>query len=195
MDLQIYAKDVELNVYSEEYIHKKMSKLERHLRALSGAKIEVEKTSAKAQEDQFVAQCTLMVNGRTLRGQESGLSLFEAIDSLSDVMDRQIRRYKTKYYRTSQGRRSARVSQRKEETGVEVAPANGNLTGVESDDFGQVVRTKRFPMSPMSVDEAITQMELLSHDFFFFYNVDQGQFNVLYRRKIGDYGLIQPELS
>ncbi|MBM3945494.1 MAG: ribosome-associated translation inhibitor RaiA [SAR202 cluster bacterium] len=191
MDLQIYAKDIELNVYSEEYINKKLSKLERHLKAVTGAKVEVEKTSARNQADQFVAQCTVTVNGRTLRAQESGPSLFEAVDVLADVMDRQIRRYKTKYYRTSQARRTARAGQRKEA----VPDAAGAATAEQSsEDFGKVVRVKRFKMPAMNVEEAVTQMELLSHDFFFFFNAEANQFNVLYRRQEGDYGLIEPEL-
>ena len=60
---------------------------------------------------------------------------------------------------------------------------------------GVIVRVKRFRVAPMSPEEAIEQMELLGHDFFVFYNADGGQFNVVYRRRDGDYGLIQPELD
>jgi putative sigma-54 modulation protein len=156
MELQIHSKGLEINDYTHEYIRKKLGKLERHLTALTSAKVEVAKTSARAQNQQFFAQCTLSANGRFLRGQETGVSILEAIDALSEVMDRQIRRYKTKYYRTSQARRTARAGQRKQAdtsaAGVAAAPAG-------SEGFGKVVRTKRFQMSPMSVEEAIAQME------------------------------------
>ena len=62
-------------------------------------------------------------------------------------------------------------------------------------DLGRVVRTKRFPMKPMSVEDAAMEMELLSHDFFLFYNVDSREYNVVYRRSDGDYGVIEPELA
>ncbi|MBM3949036.1 MAG: ribosome-associated translation inhibitor RaiA [SAR202 cluster bacterium] len=190
MELQIHAKGLELNDDTQEYIRKKLGKLERHLTALTAAKVEVARTSARAQNQQFIAQCTLSVNGRFLRGQETGLSILEAIDTLAEVMDRQIRRYKTKYYRTSQARRSARAGQRKQ---ADVSAAVVSAMPPEPEGLGKVVRIKRFPMSPMSVEDAIAQMELLSHNFFF--NADANQFNLLYRRRSGDYGPIQPDLT
>ena len=63
------------------------------------------------------------------------------------------------------------------------------------DEFGRVVRTKHFPMKPMTVEEAIMEMELLDHDFFLFNNTETDEYNVVYRRREGDYGIIEPELS
>ena len=69
--------------------------------------------------------------------------------------------------------------------------------GAEEEDLfeGQIVRTKRFSMTPMSEEEAIDQMELLGHDFFVFYNATIDSVNVLYRRSDGNFGLLQPELA
>ena len=64
----------------------------------------------------------------------------------------------------------------------------------EEQEERRIVRVKRFAVSPMSEEEAIEQMELLGHDFFVFYNPNAGRFNVLYRRKDGNYGLLEPEL-
>jgi putative sigma-54 modulation protein len=71
--------------------------------------------------------------------------------------------------------------------------------GFEEDEFEdeepRIVRSKRFPMTPMHAEEAVEQMELLGHAFFVFFNAEEGEINVLYRRDDGDYGLLQPELA
>ena len=191
MDIIIHAKNIELNPEAEQYIQRKFSRLQRHLKTVSDAKIEVSRTSVRSKPDLFVAQMTLAAGSRILRGQESDLSLFAAIDAVTDVMDRQIRRYKGKVYRNAQGKKAGKIA---------------TLVADDSEDFedredafipelGSVVRTKRFPMKPMSVEDAAMQMELLSHDFFLFYNDSANEYNVVYRRSDGGYGVIEPELA
>ena len=63
------------------------------------------------------------------------------------------------------------------------------------EELGKLVRTKRFVMTPMSVEDAILQMEMLGHNFFLFFNTDSDEYNVAYRRNDGDYGLIEPQLT
>ena len=109
MDIRISTKNFDLSPEAESYIQKKFGRLERHLKPISGARLEVTRTSARALADRMTAQMTLTVNGYTLRGQEKGVNLFAAIDSVTDVMDRQIRRFKGKVYKTHQARRSARM--------------------------------------------------------------------------------------
>ena len=76
-----------------------------------------------------------------------------------------------------------------------VEPLPVDLEDELEEESSTIVRTKRFQMRPMDAEEAVEQMELLGHDFFVFYNADDGEVNVLYRRKDGDYGLLQPELQ
>lgn len=195
MDIKIYAKNLDLNTESEEYIHKRFSRLERHLKSVSDAKLEISRTAARSQPNRITAQLTLKTGGATLRGQEAGQNLFAAIDAVTDVMDRQIKRYKGKVYRSSKAKKAARNQDAVVEAQL---PAPDEDT--EDDDesltsFGKVVRTKRFPMKPMTVDDAVSEMELLSHDFFLFRNTDSNEYNVVYRRHDGDYGIIEPELS
>ena len=192
MDIRIFTKNIELNPDAEAYIHKKLNRLERHLKQISDAKIEVSRASGRSQKNNVIAQMTCSVGGYTLRGQESGPNLFAAIDGVTDVMDRQIRRYKGKVYRSAQGRKGAKEIGAMAEFPVEDV-------GTEEDEIllnelGKVVRTKRFRMNPMAVEDAILQMELLSHDFFLFHNIDTNEYNVAYRRSDGDYGVIEPEL-
>ena len=192
MVLQVLTKNIELNSQSSDYIQKKFQRLERHIKPVPDAKLEVSLTSSRSQADRFVVQLTLTGKGYTLRAQERGPSLFAAVDTVTDVMDRQIRRYKGKAYRTEQARRAGKAGSH-DETG-ETANAVG-LEDVDADDLlePRVVRTKRFPVPPMFVEDAILEMELLDHSFFLFYNIDSREYNVAYRRQDGDYGVIEPE--
>ena len=137
----------------------------------------------------------MKTGGATLRGQEAGQNLFAAIDAVTDVMDRQIRRYKGRVYRSSKAKKTARFQDALVE--AQLPTLDDEAEGDEEflTDFGKVVRTKRFPMKPMTVDDAVSEMELLSHDFFLFRNLDSNEYNVVYRRHDGDYGIIEPELS
>ncbi len=189
MDLQIHATQINLNDGAREYIQKKYRRLERHMKGLSEARLELTGTSSRSKDDRVVAQMTLSTGRHVLRGQERGPDLYAAMDAVADVMDRQIQRYKGKVYKSEQPRDSLRA-----------APVSDAQTGLDEvplpdDSDGRVVRTKRFAVTPMGVDDAIDHMELLSHSFFLFYNVDTEEYNVVYRRRDGDYGVIEAELT
>ena len=195
MDIQIYAKNLDLNTETEEYIHKRFSRLERHLKSISDAKLEISRTAARSQPDRITAQLTLKTGSATLRGQESGLNLFAAIDAVTDIMDRQIKRYKGKVYRSSKAKKTARAQDAILEAQLPDPDDDEEEEEETETGLGKVVRTKRFPMKPMTVDDAVFEMELLSHDFFLFHNTDSNEYNVVYRRHDGNYGIIEPELS
>ena len=193
MDIQIQAKNIDLNPNAEQYIQKKFDRLRRHLPNLDDAKMEVSMTQARATRDRVQAQMTLNISGYTLRGQDRGVNLFAAVDGVTDVVDRQIRRFKGKVYHSSQARKSR--------TGFRDIPPEAVIEMPDADEeeaieeIGQVVRTKRHSMPPMSVEDAILQMEMLGHSFFLFFNMDTDEYNVAYRRRDGDYGVIEPELA
>ena len=192
MEIKIQARDLELNDRAETYIQKKFDRLERHLSQVSGAKIEVHPASGKSRGKAIVAQMTLSTGKHTLRGQDSGVNLFAAVDAVTDIVDRQISRLKGKRYRSNQTRKAARSA------GVPEAllPEDVNLESEDAEEeLGQLVRTKRFSMTPMSIEDAILQMDLLDHSFYFFFNSDTEEYAVAYRRTDGGYGLIEPETA
>ena len=192
MDITIHAKNIDLNPKAEDYIQRKFSSIQRRVQNITDAKIEVQRTNARSSSDRIQAQMTLRVAGFTLRAQDSGPNLFAAVDSVSAAVDRQVRRFKGKVYHTAQAKKAGR--------GMRDIPPDGmvDLPDLDEEDvreeIGQVVRTKRFEMTPMSVEDAILQMEMLGHSFFLFFNMDTGEYNVAYRRRDDDYGLIEPEL-
>ena len=198
MEMQILSRNMKLSGHSEEYIQKKVARLERHLREQVEARLELRRTARRSETDRFVAQMTINASGATLRGQETGLTLFAAVDAVTDVMDKQIRRYKGRAYRTSQARRSARSQAMREDVGAlleEIAAADEEDQEESLEEIGTVVRVKRFAMKPMTVEDAIMEMELLDHDFFLFHNAETDQHSVVYRRTDGDYGVIEPDAS
>ena len=105
MEIKIQARNMEITDRAESYIQKKFDRLERHLSQISDAKIEVYRSSARSQAKSVIAQMTLSTGKYTLRGQDSGVNLFAAVDAVTDVVDRQISRLKGKVYRSGQSGR------------------------------------------------------------------------------------------
>lgn len=194
MDTQIFARNMKLNARSEEYIQKKVARLERRLREDVSAKFEISRTAARSQTDRFVVQMTISARGATLRGQESGSTLNAAVDAVTDVMAKQIRRYKGRAYRTAQARRSARGQAMREDADALLYERDDDDAPDDdaADELGSLVRVKHFAMKPMTTEEAIMEMELLDHNFFLFRNSDIDEYSVVYRRGDGDYGVIEP---
>ena len=193
MDIRIQSKNIDLNPQAEAYIQRKFDRIQRHLQNISDAKIEVSRTRGRSTGDRVQAQMTLNIAGYTIRGENSAVNLFAAVDSVADIMDRQIRRFKGKVYLTAQAKRSGRgFRDIPTEAIVDMPDSIAEEEAIE--EIGEIVRTKRFPMTPMSVEDAILQMGMLGHSFFLFFNMDTSEYNVAYRRNDGDYGVIEPEL-
>jgi putative sigma-54 modulation protein len=180
MKLQIIAKNnVEVSETIRAYVEKKVGKLGRYLPTLDEGKVEISREGAKLPEQRFTVQVTLDSRGVLIRAQEKSKDMRTAIDKIVNVLSKRIERYKGKLYDKNRGVSFARQGAAIEEEEIE-APK-------------RVVKTKHFLVKPMPVDEAISQMELLGHDFFLFMDADTERLNLLYRRDDGNYGLIEPE--
>ena len=180
MKLQIVAKNnVEVSEALEAYVEKKIGKLDRYLPSISEGKVEISREGAKLPEQRFTVQVTLDSKGVLIRAQEKSKDIRAAIDKVTDVLSKRVERYKGKLYDKGRGTSFARQG---------AAIEAGQITAPR-----RVVRSKRFLVKPMPVDEAVSQMELLGHDFFLFMDADTERLNLLYRREDGDYGLIEPE--
>ena len=183
MDLILKGKNVEVTDRLREYVEQKIGKLDRYLPSISEAWVELSSEETKAAQDRQVCQVTVRSNGTILRAEERSDDMFSAIDTVLDKMYRQIARYKGKRKNRWRG------------AGTTVEPLPIALGEELEEEVRSIVRVKRFPMTPMVPEEAVEQMELLGHDFFVFFNAEEGRINVLYRRKGGNYGLLQPELD
>jgi putative sigma-54 modulation protein len=190
VSVTIHARDLSVTPRLREYVEKKVSKLDRYLPTINEARVDLaEVKAARSASDRQVAQLTIHTRGGVLRAEERKDDIFAAVDAVLDKMTRQIERYKGKRWR---GRGNG--------AGVEAlgltAEAEAPEAEAEEESQPVVVRRKRFSLSPMNEAEALEQMEMLGHEqFFVFYNADTNRVNVLYRRKDGGYGLIDPEIG
>ena len=154
---------------------KKLNKLDRYFSKEAEALIRFRQQRG----GRNIAEITVSVDGLILRAEENSNDMYLSIDRAVDKLESQIRRYRTKL--------GKRVRDARAETPEEV------VEPVYEEVSYDVVRTKKFPVKPMDVDDAITQMELLGHNFFMFMNAENDSINVLYRRNDGSYGLLVPE--
>ncbi len=182
--VEISVHNLDLTDRLQDYVTKKVSKLDRYLDRLEEAKVDLSYVkSARSAGDRQVAQITVRGRGALLRAEERTDDIYSAIDNALEKINRQVDRYKG---RSRRGRGDGRPA----------SAAAGSPTAEESEAGVEIVRRKKFRLTPMDEQEAIEQMGLLSHeDFFVFLNAATNQVNVLYRRRDGTYGLIEPEVA
>lgn len=176
MKLNFTGKNIEVTEALKDVTEKKLSKLDKYFQS------DVEGNVIYSVERNWkILEITINLPGTILRAEESSDDMYTSIDNAVDILERQIRKYKTKLqkrYQTGETIRFENVMPLKEE-----------------EDKPKIVKTKRFGMKPMNVEEAVLQMELLRHSFYVFMNADSEEVSVVYKRKDGNYGLIEPEFE
>ena len=186
LEVEIYGHNVEVTERINDYVTKKVSRLDRYLPGIEEARVDLAFVkSARSSADRQVAQITIRGKGFILRSEERADDIFAALDTAVDKMQRRIERFKGKHYRgRGDGKSAAEVTETK-------------IPEEESGELGPVIaRRKHFPILPMNELEAIEQMLLLGHEnFFIFFNPNSNAINVLYRRRDGRLGLIEPVIA
>ena len=172
MKVTVIAKNMELTDALKEIVQKKISKLEKYFEANVEAK-----ATLTVQKNRQIIEVTIPFNGVILRGEEATSDMYKSLDLVEEKLERQIRKQKTKLSRKNNG--SLRFAE--------------NNIDVKSEEEGKLVRVKKFGVKPMDSEEAILQMDLLGHNFFVYQDADSNKVNVIYKRKDGDYGLLEPE--
>jgi putative sigma-54 modulation protein len=184
VEVEIYARSMEVTDRITDYVTKKMGKLDRFIPGIEESRVDLAYVkSARSSTDRQVAQITVRGKGFILRSEERADDIFAAFDTALDKMQRRIERVKGKRQRgRGDGKSAAEI----------MAEAVPEEEAVEED--GPIVaRRKTFRLPPMDELEALDQMQLLGHEnFFIFYNANTNSVNVLYRRRDGSYGLIEP---
>ena len=179
MKFTIRGENVSVTDALREYIEKKISKLERYFDSPTKSEVHV---NLKVYNDTQAIEVTIPMKSLLLRAEEQHADMYAAIDLVVEKLERQVRKYKTRVNRKA-----------RQNGGVRQMFSAAVETKMEEDDDFQVVRTKRFSLKPMDVTEAILQMDMLGHNFFVFSDAETSNTNVVYRRKDGKYGLIEPE--
>ena len=180
MELQITGTNMEITPTVRRYVERKLGKLNRHLQNIIESRVEISEEKTRSPRQHYLVRVTVNGSGAAFHGEERGEDLFKAIDRVAAIMIRQLEHHKGKLYNRGRGSSLARGEFSEES---------------EPEPPRKVVKIKRFVVKPMTQEEAIDQMKLLGHDFFLFFNADVDEFRLLYRRKDGDYGLIELELG
>ncbi|MEW6650610.1 MAG: ribosome-associated translation inhibitor RaiA [Chloroflexota bacterium] len=184
--IEVFTRNLELTDRIQDYVIKKVSKIDRLINDVEDTRVDLSYVkSARSAADRQVAQITIRGKGYILRAEERADDLFAAIDEAVEKMQRQISRFKGKRQR---GRGDGTPAS-------EVVPqlAAGEI---EAEEAPVIARRKTFSLVPMDEMEAIEQMKLLGHeDFFVFFNANTNAINVLYTRRDGSFGLIEPKLG
>ncbi|MBW4575618.1 MAG: ribosome-associated translation inhibitor RaiA [Aphanothece sp. CMT-3BRIN-NPC111] len=188
MKLVIQGKNIEITDAIREYVHQKIEKAVSHFQNMT-TEVDVHLSVARNPRvtSKQIAEVTLYANGTVIRAQEGSETLYASIDLVADKIARQLRKYKE--------RRLAQKTHAQPKTGevVEQEPVDSNLIGDRTPELPtEVVRTKYFAMPPMTIQEALEQLQLVDHDFYMFSNAETGEINVIYERNHGGYGVIQP---
>ncbi|GET43526.1 ribosome hibernation-promoting factor, HPF/YfiA family [Microseira wollei] len=188
MKLVIHGRNIEITDAIREYVHQKIEKAANHFLNTTN-EIDVHLSVARNPriDSKQTAEVTVYANGAVIRAEESSENLYASIDLVADKIARQLRKYKE--------RRLDKKTQTQVKTSdvVEQAPVETDLIGSRTPELpSEVVRTKYFAMPPMTIEEALEQLELVGHDFYMFRNAETGEINVIYERNHGGYGVIQP---
>ena len=185
LKVEVFGHNLDVTDRIHDYVVKKVGKLDRYLSEMEEARVDLAfEKAARSAADRQVAQITVRGKGSILRAEERSEDIFAAVDTAIDKMQRQMERYKGKQRRGRGDGKSA----------ADLVPVEQET--YEEEEAPVIARRKRFALSPMDEMEALEQMALLGHDqFFVFYNANTNAMNVLYRRRDGTYGLIEPEIG
>ena len=178
MKVTVIGKNIEVTPALKDMIEKKISKLDRYF----DEEVKARATLAVQKNNQIV-EVTIPFNGVVLRVEETTDDMYKSIDQVETKLERKIRKQKTKL--TRRNNESLRYSAINEMAFDEVR--------IDEDEENKIVRTKSFMVKPMHEEEAILQMELVGHSFFVYQDANSNKINVIYKRKDGQYGVLEPE--
>jgi putative sigma-54 modulation protein len=189
MKLVIHGKNIEITDAIREYVQNKIEKAVSHFQTITN-EVDVHLSVARNPRinPRQAAEVTIYANKTVIRAEESSESLYASIDLVADKISRQLRKYKERL----QNKKSSvpDVDEVAVETVAEILP---DLIGDRTPELPEeVVRTKYFAMPPMTMSEALEQLQMVGHDFYMFHNLETGEINVIYERNHGGYGVIQP---
>ncbi|MFZ5754897.1 MAG: ribosome hibernation-promoting factor, HPF/YfiA family [Bacillota bacterium] len=176
MKFQIRGKNIPVTNSLKEYVEKRLGKLDKYFENNPEAIV-----TLVIEKEQHRVEVTIPINGLILRGEEESIDMYSSIDLVVEKLEKQINKYKT------------RLSKKVKAVSIKDIAPDPCGEKISEDEAPKVLRTKRFAIKPMPVDEAILQMNLLGHSFFVFSNAETEEVNVVYKRKDGNYGLIEPE--
>ena len=179
MAVKIRGKNIDVTLALKDYVEKRVMTITKQFKVVGEISVVM-----RVEKNNHIVEITVPASGIVLRAQESTNDMYGSIDNCVEKIERQIHKYKTRLMRRKYNNfRDDYVAAPPDK---EEEPA---------DEEFNIVRNKKYVLRPMSVQEAVMQMNLLNHDFFIFFNDEVESISIVYRRKNGDYGLITPEMK
>ncbi len=178
MDLQIASKNIDMTPALRQYVERKIGKFTRHLPSILESKVEITAEGTKSPQQRFLVRVTVNPKGTVLHGEERADDVFAAIDRVADVMTRQLEHFKGKLY--EKGRGTSFIRSKTETPIAEATPE---------------IEIERPVLKPTSVADATDQLEFSGQTFFLFLNPETKEVNLIYKRRNGNYAVIQPEIA
>lgn len=188
MDLVVKGKNMDVTDSLRDYAQQKIGRITKIFEGIIDAQVAMNVIKNKSVHDNQIVEVTLHLSGGVIRGEEAKDNMYAAIDLVTDKLERQLRRFKGKH-RTNFDRTKTSAGVLEIEAPVAVVEPE---EFEEESDTSQIVRNKQIKVELMGAEEAVRQMEMLGHDFFVFKNNDSQDISILYRRRDGHYGLIEP---
>jgi putative sigma-54 modulation protein len=186
MELVIKGKNIELTESLRDYAAKKLGRITKHVDGIRSTQVELSVIKNPSVADNQVVEVTLFANGNVIRGEEASDSMYASIDLVSDKIERQLRRHKQRLEDRRHHRQKTALAVVSEEEAIEVASES---------ESPQIVRVRSYELKPMAPEDAAYQLDLSGKDFLVFVNRDNDQVSVIYHRRDGNYGLIEPRLA
>jgi len=176
MKVTVSGKNISVRPSIREYVEGKLDKFDKYFKS----DVDIKVTLGVEKDRQTVEITMPLDHGVTFRAEETSEDMYSSIDMVMDKLTKQMRKHKTKIERRYHKQGSIKVA---------------DIPDYEEEvEESKIVRTKSFPIKPMDPEEAVLQMEMLNHGFFVFMNGDTEEVNVVYIRKDGNYGLIEPTM-
>ncbi|HOO56390.1 MAG TPA: ribosome-associated translation inhibitor RaiA [bacterium] len=185
MKMVIKGNNIKVTDSLRSYIEEKIGRLTKYYDKINSAEVELLYQDNKSAEETQRVEVTLGANGTIFRCEEASISMYASIDIVSEKLERQLRRYKQKSHGRTRGARKENIIDEQLDFDEVDIPEREP----------EIVKTKKFPVKPMTAKEACLQMEMLNHNFYVFLNADTDQVNVVYVRQDTDYGIIEPEFE
>ncbi len=180
MQVAVRGKNMQITDSLKRYAEKRVGKLKKYFDIPLSAQVLM-----AVEKDRHIVEVTVPLDGMLLRGEEETGDMYSSIDLVVEKLEKQVEKFKTRIAR--------RIKQNDNRQPLLTAGINVPEEDIRAEGKPSIVKIKRFPIKPMDPEEAVMQMNLIGHDFFVFTNARTERVNVVYRRKDGDYGLIEPE--
>lgn len=181
MNLVVKGKNVDVTAALRDYVEKKLGQIEKYSHHIQETNVELNVHKNPRIADNQIVEVTIFASGAVIRAEEAAADMYAAIDLVADKIARQLKKYEQRKMHNHSGRLKTSVAVATHHEEEEAAFAR------------QFVKNKKLDIKPMRVDEAAAQMELLGHNFYAFRNEDTDEINIVYQRRDGDYGIIEPE--